>query len=287
MTPLVSLLLLAHNKVAFTRTCLRALLRTTYPHLELWLINNGSTDATTELFDEVEDQLAPRVDWHVHRIEFAENQGAVAGRNAALKHISGTYCVWMDNDIAATDPSWLQRLVRRATQDPGLALVGPKLVYPKPAHTIQCAGCAVTPSGRVQFVGRGEDDRTPEYNCEREVQCLISACWLMRSELVSRIGLLDMAFHPVQFEDIDYCYRARAAGYRLLYYPAVSLYHFENITTGGTGSLNYRYLTVKNGLLFKRRWRHMFSVEDGPCDEAVVWRDLPKVSWHDVEALLD
>ena len=54
-----------------------------------------------------------------------------------------------------------------------------------------------------------------------------------------------------------------------LYDPAVVVYHFENVTTDGTPSLNYRYLTVKNGLAFKRKWRHRFAKENGPEDASM------------------
>ena len=98
-------------------------------------------------------------------------------------------------------------------------------------------------------------------------------------------GAFDEAFNPVQYEDIDLCYRARAAGFKLLYEPAVEMYHFENVTTEGSGDLNFKYLTIKNGLLFKRRWQHMFAHEDGPSDASIVWREVPRVSWDAVGQL--
>lgn len=282
--PLVSVLVLACNKARMTQRCLEALLATDYPRVELWLVDNGSSDNTPEVFDRTAAEATARDGWCARRIDFPDNVGAVAGRNAALEQVRGDYVAFVDNDVVVAGDAWLRACVDRMERDPRVGVLGPKLVFPRPAHMLQCAGCAVTPTGRVQFVGRGEDARAPEYNTEREVQCLISACWVLRGSVLREAGLLDMAYHPVQFEDIDYCYRVRERGYRALYFPGAMAYHYENVTTDGTAGLNYRYVTVRNGLTFKRRWRHRFAVEGGPADETVVWKELPRVSWEEVEA---
>jgi O-antigen biosynthesis protein len=281
--PRVSLILLACDKARFTRACLDALGATDYPRLEIFLIDNGSGDEIPEVFDAFAGSVAGRDGWTVERIRFEENIGAIAGRNAALERFAGEHVVFMDNDIVVDRPDWLGALVERLEREPDLGAVGPKLVFPRPRGMIQCAGCAVTPGGRVTFLGRGEPADEPAYNVERECQCLISALWLLRGEAVRQTGLLDRAYDPVQFEDIDYCYRLRENGWRVLYFPLVSAYHYENVTTDGTSGINYRYVTVRNGLTFKRRWRHCFANENGPAESEVEWRELPRVSWEELE----
>ena len=64
------------------------------------------------------------------------------------------------------------------------------------------------------------------------------------------------------------------------------MYHFENVTSGRTGSLNYTYLTVKNGMKFKEKWLHRCAGEDGPPESGTTWRhDLPQVRLEDVGEL--
>jgi len=111
----------------------------------------------------------------------------------------------------------------------------------------------------------------PEFNEPREVQCLISACWLMRKSVVDDVGNLDEVFNPAQYEDFDLCYRARERGWRVLYEPRAEMYHYESVTTAGSQSVNYKYVTIKNGLEFKKRWRRMFEAEVGPEDTECVW----------------
>jgi len=273
--PLVSIIILAHNKAQHTRHCLHGLLKSSYRNFEIIAVDNGSTDATPALFATFgKDARAAGVAFRPTRFE--ENVGAVTGRNRALEQANGDYIVFLDNDVVVRTRSWLERLMAALEADKGLGIVGPKLVYPFPPYLIQFAGGAVTPTGWVHFCGRGEPRETPEFNRPREVQCLISACWMMTRGLYDHLGPLDEGFNPLQFEDIDYCYRARHAGYRILYLPTVEMYHFENVTSGDTPTINYTYVTIKNGMRFKRKWRFMFEKEDGPPDSEFVWKEIPK-----------
>jgi GT2 family glycosyltransferase len=145
----------------------------------------------------------------------------------------------------------------------------------------------VTKGGRVIFRGRGADRLTQEFNIRRECQTLISACWMMRADAAQKIGPLDTRFSPVQFEDIDYCYRLREAGFSCVYEPSVEMYHFENVTTGRTAELNYPYLTVKNGLKFKEKWQSRYQVEDGPDDTDWSWAKIPTITLDDVPQTLE
>jgi hypothetical protein len=61
----------------------------------------------------------------------------------------------------------------------------------------------------------------------------------------------------------------------VLYEPSAEVYHFENVTTDGSVDVNFRYITIKNGMTFKKRWREVFSVESGPPDAECVWEPLP------------
>jgi GT2 family glycosyltransferase len=282
--PKISIIILACNKAEYTRLALRGLRESTFPDVETILVDNGSSDNTPEVFAE-HAAAAEAKGWTTKLISFPENIGAIAGRNRALTEATGDYIVFMDNDVVIGVRSFLEKLVRRFEEQPDVGIIGPKILFAAPPHLIQCAGCEVCRGGRVNFLGRGKPGDTPEFNRLREVQCLISACWIMKREVRDKVGELDMLFHPVQFEDIDYCYRAREAGYRVLYDPSVFVYHFENVTTDGTPSLNYTYLTVKNGVKFKQKWLQVFAKENGPEDASIVWENIPGISLAEVGEL--
>ncbi len=124
----------------------------------------------------------------------------------------------------------------------------------------------------MQFRGRGDPADDPRYAKQEDVQALISACFIFRRRLYDEIGGLDEAFNPIQYEDFDFCYRARRRGYRVVFTPDPVVYHWESVTSDGTRAIPNRYVIIKNGLLFKKRWRHMFEKENGPTDAETRWR---------------
>ena len=279
--PLVSIVVLAHNKVDYTLRCFEGLLRSAYRPIEVLAVDNGSTDDTPTLFRTFAEKAAD-AGIRFRPVRHEENLGAVTGRNRALEEVEGDYIVLLDNDVVPRTRTWVERLRAVLDGDRTVGVVGPKLIYPFPPYLIQFAGGAVTPTGWVQFCGRGEPRDDPAYATPREVQCLISACWMMPFDLYSRLGPLDEAFNPLQFEDIDYCYRARHAGYRVAYEPSVEMYHFENVTSGNTPRINYTYVTIKNGMRFKKKWRFMFESEGGPRDEDLEWKEIER---HDLSEI--
>jgi GT2 family glycosyltransferase len=285
-TPGVSILILAHNKSAYTRRCLDSLPASSLRPFEVVLVDNGSTDDTPALFDAWQSR-AEAAGIAVQRLRLPANEGAIRGRNAGMERMNGKHWVFLDNDAVVRTRGWMEKLSAVLENDPSIGAVGPKLVYALPPHGIQCAGCDVTKGGRVIFRGRGEERLAPAFNASRDCQTLISACWMMRADVAKKIGPLDERFSPVQFEDIDYCYRIREAGFRCAYEPTVEMYHFENVTTGRTAELNYPYLTVKNGIKFKEKWQHRYSVESGPADSEWSWVKVQTVTLDDVPEKLE
>lgn len=272
---LVSLIVLNHDKAAYSKACLHSLLASTWRPLEVVAVDNGSTDETPAVLDAfVREAAAQGVECQVLRND--TNVGAVIGRNQAMQAARGEVFAFIDNDVVVRHRDWLEKLHRVLKTVPRAGLVTPKLLFPWAPYDIEFAGCAVSPGGRIQYLGRGESRTTPAFNVPRTLQCSISACLVFPRRLVDEIGPLDEVYSPVQYEDLDFCYRARAHGYNVHYEPRAEMYHYEHTTTDGSVDINFKYVTIKNGRTFRQRWRHMFAGEGGPPDEEVVWRDLPR-----------
>lgn len=271
---MTSLVTLTHNKLPVTRRCLPTWLETRGAPWELIVVDNGSTDGTAEWLETFRREAAQR-GVEVSVLRNATNAGCSTARNQGLAAARGETVAFLDNDVALRTRDWLPRLAVVLAADPRRVMVGPKLVYPFPPHAIQCAGVGISRTGRVLFRGRGEPREAPAWNAPCDVQCLISACCLARTEAVRSVGGFDEAFNPVQYEDFDLCYRLRERGGVLRYEPGVELYHLESVTTQGTPTLVNAEIVIRHGLLFKRRWKHRFEREDGPPDAATRWRQVP------------
>ena len=275
-----SLVILHHDKAAYSRACLESVLHCTARPLQVINVNNGSRDETASLLENFALEAQKR-GIESQTLRFESNIGAVRGRNEALGVATGQYVAFLDNDTLISQPDWLQKLAEFLERTPECAIVAPKLLFPWAPFDIECCGCAVSPKGKIRYLGRGEARES--LSEPQEIQCAISAAWLMRRDLTTRIGLLDEAFSPVQYEDLDFCYRARAAGFSVWSAPHVELFHFEHTTTAGSGDINFAYVTAKNGVLFKKRWGAMFGAENGTGEDDATWRALPKMGLDDLD----
>jgi len=282
-----SLITLSYNKLACTRRCLSALITdsVTDAPWEMVVVDNGSTDGSAEWCDTELVALGHRHGVPVTVLHNPGNIGCSHARNRAIAAAHGTYLVFADNDIAPRTRRWMPGLRDALDQVPRAAVAGAKMVYPWAPYPIQCAGVGISRRGHVCFRGRGDMINTPRYNRMETVQCLISACMLVPAELIARYGGFDEAFHPVQFEDFDLVYRLREAGHEAVYTPHVEMYHFESVTTQGTPTVRNAAVVVRNGLLFQRRWKHLFEQEAGPDEDDCRWRKIDPVPFSDIGEL--
>lgn len=269
-----TIIVVSYNKRAYTELCLASMLRAEPVPARMVVIDNGSTDGSVELLEDEMPALAAAAGVDFELIRNDSNVGACTARNQGLAVADGRYIGFMDNDIAVRSRNWLRVLASVLEENDGHGIVGPKLVFPFEPYNIQHAGAAISRTGRVKYLGRGAPIDDPAHNVRREVQCLISACWLMKAEIPAQVGGLDEVFNPAQFEDFDFCYRARQAGWTVLYDPVAEMYHYESVTTAKSPDVNYRYITIRNGMEFKKRWKSVFETEDGPPDEECRWEEL-------------
>lgn len=274
-----SVVILHHNKIEYSRACLTSLLASSARPLQIINVDNGSSDGTSALLQEWETS-AQAAGIEVQTLHFATNIGAIRGRNAALEAATGSHLAFLDNDTIIGQANWLQELASALDERAEIGVVVPTLLFPWAPFAIECCGCAVSPNGRIRYLARGDEGGSVE--TAREVQCAISAAWLMKRALVEQIGVLDDAFSPVQYEDLDFCYRARSAGWQVWTAPAVEVYHFEHTTTAGSDDINFGYVTAKNGVLFKKRWGATFAGEAGTSEAQAAWQTLPK---HGIDEL--
>ncbi len=270
-----SVVVVSYNKLPYTRLCLESMLAGDPVPDQIVVIDNGSRDGSAGFLSDEFPKTADLAGCGYQFIANEGNAGACTARNQGLEVAIGDYIAFCDNDLSVCSSDWLHVLAATLDEMPRVGIVGPKLLFPYEPYRIECAGVGISRTGRVQYFGRGMDRHDQRHCSPKPVQCLTSACWLMRRDLPERIGGLDEVFNPAQFEDFDYCYRARDAGWEVYYQPAAEMYHFENVTTDGSQDINFAYVTIKNGRVFKERWHDMFSRENGPSDEECRWEKIP------------
>lgn len=217
-----SIIIPVWNKLELTAQCLTALATvTTEPSYEVIVVDNGSTDGTTEFLSSLSGDV--RIIRNQENLGFAKacNQGARAAR--------GKYLVFLNNDTIPLK-GWLKALVSEVEGYPEVGIVGSKLLYQD--GTVQHAGVVLNRSeGLPYHIYKGLSGDSPAVNQRREYQIVTAACLLIRQSLFMELGGFDERFRN-SFEDVDLCLKAGERGYRVVYQPRSVVYHLESQTPG-------------------------------------------------------
>lgn len=155
--------------------------------------------------------------------------------NAALPHVRTPLVLHLNNDVNALERGWLEEMAGWFTQ-PDVGVVGAKLVFPD--KTLNHTGIVIGPHGGLAdtpFARTAENEVALEWHAAaREVSAVTGACLLTRTDLYRQLGGFDEAAFGVAYNDVDYCLRVLAAGYRVLYTPQAKLMHWGSATRGVT-----------------------------------------------------
>jgi len=218
--------------------CLNALYRTRWDSFDVILVDNGSTDRTSEIVQTRWDR--------VKIIRSDRNLGFAGGNNLGIKAAKGEWIVLL-NDDTEVDPGWLEALDRASRDHPAAGILGCKLLYPG-GKIIQHAGGILEPNGLTRHFGYGEEDQG-QYDRIRECDYVTGAAFAVSRKALEQTGLLDARFFPIYFEEIDYCERAKNKGFQVLYIPDAVVIHHESRTTDRY-SPGFLYKYHKNRLRF-------------------------------------
>ncbi|MDR8732199.1 hypothetical protein FEQ05_06469 [Burkholderia pseudomultivorans] len=146
---------------------------------------------------------------------------------------SGEIVGLVNNDIEVISPDWLSEMVSIALQ-PGIGAVGAKLLYPN--DTVQHAGVVLGLGGVAghvhKHIPRGSFGYFGRASLISSFTAVTAACMIVRKSVYREVAGMNEQDLSVAFNDIDFCIRAREAGYRHVWTPYAELYHHESATRG-------------------------------------------------------
>lgn len=214
--PLVSIVILAYNKLDYTKLCIESIFKyTNHLNYELIAVNNGSTDGTKEYFDSLPN---------VRALHLEENVGVSNGFNEGMKIAKGKYTACVCNDFIFT-PRWLDNLLTCIESDESIGYVSPgaSLI----SNYQQINGTYSNIEEMFQFAEKYNVSDPRKW----EERIRLMPCVLMvRTELLKKIGYYDPAFYFGEFADDDISFRIRRAGYKLVFCKDTFTYHFGSVT---------------------------------------------------------
>lgn len=233
LQPRISVVVVTYKSRGFIDQCLAPF--DARPDIEIVLLENASGDGVVE---HVRTRF-PRV----KVIDNNENVGFARGNNRAFEHCTGRYILLLNPDAFVGEAAIVDRLADELDADAGIGAVGPRLINPDGSHQTGDAGWRIrlgTVAAHAMlmqriFAGLPSLYLTNQKLLDRdkvEVDWICGACMMVRSEIVAKVGGLDEEVF-MYGEDIEWGTRIRDGGWRVTYFPGLSVLHLQGATQKG------------------------------------------------------
>ncbi|WP_160120568.1 glycosyltransferase [Rhodovarius lipocyclicus] len=245
--PEVSVIIPAHNQWALTHACIASLIahapRTAF---EVILVDDASTDGTAQA----------RLSGNIRPLRQERNLGFIGACNAGAAAARGRTLLFLNNDTLAT-PGWLDEMLATFALDPAIGVVGAALLNED--GTLQESGGIVWRHGDAWNYGRNEEAEDPRYSFLRDADYVSGAALMLPAVLFRQLGGFDAHFSPAYYEDVDLCFRARAAGRRVVVQPAARIIHLEGRSHGTDIEAGVKRHQKLNQAKFRARWADVLA----------------------------
>lgn len=244
----VAVVILNYNGKDFLRKFLPSVIERSSQNAEIWVADNNSLDGSIDVMHEEFPD--------VKLLENKFNEGFAGGYNSALKRIEADYYVLLNSDIEVTE-NWINPVIELMESDPKIAACQPKILSYYNRDEFEYAGAGGGfidrwgyPFCRGRIFQSMEKDEG-QYDDTAEVFWATGACMFVKANVYHEFGGLDEDFFA-HMEEIDFCWRLKNSGYKIMYCPSSKVYHVGGGTLP-TKSARKTYLNFRNNfsLLYK------------------------------------
>ena len=291
----LSIVIVNWNVVGLLRRCLSSIVGELRPEpgldlvlpgtlwsYEIWAVDNASTDGSSEM---VREEFP-----YVHLIANSENLGFTVANNQAIVKSKGKFILLLNCDTEVVDDA-LATMVAYMEEHSDVGVLGPQLRYPDgeiqssrrcfPTMAIAYLESTILQQWfpdnsilRRYYIVDVPDDAV------QEVDWVVGACLMTRREIVDQVGLLDEGFFMYS-EELDWCYRIKQAGWKVVYLPAAVVLHYEGRSSAQVVPARHIYFQSSKVRFFRKhhgtvsgellRCFLLVSYTFQLCEEAAKW----------------
>jgi len=198
----VSIIIPVYNQLPMTIECLRDVLQTCNVETEIILIDDGSKTPVS--------MAVSRMFPNVNVLKNDTNQGFAKAINKGIKVSTGDLVCLLNNDIRLPNPNWLKLMVEELKNVDMTAPAGGKMDF------------------NYNYIGEAKT-KNDTFNY------LVGYCLLLKKEVIDSIGLISEEFKKGFFEDVEYSYRAKKAGFKLGITEGTNIKHLYHATFKAEG----------------------------------------------------
>lgn len=226
---MLSIIIVNYNAATFLRKCLNSIYSETKIPFEVWVVDNNSTDTSVAMIRQNFQ--------NVNLIVNNENIGFAKANNQALTKCSGDYILLLNPDTLILGNA-IGKVFDFISTNPAIGICGCKVLNEDGTLQLACRRSIPTPLVaffRLTGLSRlfSKSKIMAKYNLtyldpdiSHEVDAVSGSFLMMRKKVIGNIGLLDETFF-MYGEELDWCYRAKKAGWKVMYYPNSAVLHYK------------------------------------------------------------
>jgi GT2 family glycosyltransferase len=214
LTPLVSVIIVNYNGEVYLDKCLDSLRATTYPNFEVLVIDNNSTDQSSD--------LVKRNYPYVKLIKLKTNQGFAVANNLAAKEAKGDFYIFLNNDTVVTK-TWLSELVNAIIESED------KEVAIAQSFLLRQNGEIDSSGDFIDRFGRAYSSKLKNPPDRRQIMSARAASMIVKKQVFWELGGFEEMFFA-SFEDVHLGWKAWIAGYKVILASNSIVYHFTGQT---------------------------------------------------------
>lgn len=257
--PLVSILIPNKDHIEDLDRCISSIEeKSTYKNTEYIIIENNSTEESTFAYYKELEARNPKV--HMVYWDGPFNYSAI--NNFGASYAKGDYYLLLNNDTEVISPDWIEELLGYCMR-PDVGIVGARLFYDD--DTVQHAG-VILGFGSIAghcFIQQPRSNSGYQHRIisAQNYSAVTAACMMVDRKVYEQVGGLSTEL-AVAFNDIDFCLKVGAAGYRIVYNPYVELYHYESKSRGLEDTPEKQARFNKEIATLESRWPQVFAKTD-------------------------
>lgn len=275
-----------YNGKMDTLATLESLVKLNYPknEIEIIIVDNGSTDGSLKSISDYFNRIKGQNFANLELVKNQKNLGAPKAYNQGIEaaKLDFDYLWKLDNDVVV-DPNSLFELEKVAEGNRNIGMVSGKIYYYGKRHSEAAKSAEESKSitigsfgrlrlsqnnnyviwaigGKINYffgnfrnVAKNQKDRRQYNTVSKNFDFLPGCALLVNKKVIQKIGLLDEKYF-VYYDEVDWCVRAKKAGFDLAYQPKAIIWHKASRTTR-EGSFFKNYYLSRNKIYFLRKFK--------------------------------
>lgn len=241
---LFSIIIVNYNGFSYTKSCINSILQNQYQKIEIIVVDNASTDGSTEKLKSIYGDK-------IKIVELDKNYGPSKARNEGVAVSKGEFLAFLDNDTEV-DPGWITGAKKIFDQKKNVGILQCKLMLFNDRKCFDYAGEFISPTGFLVHVAKANEPDKGQYDNLGHIFAAKSAGMFMRRKAFDAIGGFDEDYF-IMVEETDLGWRNWLAGFTAELAPESKVYHHFSTSWTILGKekahFNARFHGTKNYIL--------------------------------------